>query len=71
MTGDDSRRTRPARIRIERIWPQVDCGRYPVKRALGERVDVWATLVRDGHEVLGGALRYSRRRARAAGARCR
>jgi len=50
--------TRPPRIRVERIWPQVDGGRYPVKRALGERVDVWATLVRDGHEVLGAALRY-------------
>ena len=50
--------TRPPRIRVERIWPQVDAGRYPAKRALGERVDVWATLVRDGHEVLGAALRY-------------
>jgi starch synthase (maltosyl-transferring) len=49
---------RPPRIRVERIWPQVDGGRYPVKRALGERVDVWATLVRDGHEALGAALRY-------------
>jgi starch synthase (maltosyl-transferring) len=49
---------RPARIRIERIWPQIDGGRYPVKRTLGARVDVWATLVRDGHAVLGGALRY-------------
>ena len=50
--------SRPSRIRIERIWPQIDGGRYPVKRTLGERVDVWATLLRDGHEVLGGALRY-------------
>ncbi|HET6173424.1 MAG TPA: alpha-1,4-glucan--maltose-1-phosphate maltosyltransferase [Gaiellales bacterium] len=49
---------RPDRIRIERIWPQIDAGRYPVKRTLGERVDVWATLLRDGHEVLGGALRH-------------
>ena len=46
---------RPARIRIERIWPQIDGGRYPVKRSLGDTVDVWATLVRDGHEVLGAA----------------
>jgi starch synthase (maltosyl-transferring) len=51
-------RQRPARIRIERIWPQIDAGRYPVKRTLGERVDVWATFLRDGHEVLGGALRF-------------
>ena len=49
---------RPERIRIERIWPQIDGGRYPVKRALGDRVQVWATLIRDGHEVLGGAVRY-------------
>src|SRR6185369_12021794 len=28
------------------------------KRPLGETVDVWATLVRDGHEVLGGAVRF-------------
>jgi starch synthase (maltosyl-transferring) len=49
---------RPARIRIERIWPQVDGGRYAVKRTLGERVHVYATIVRDGHEVLGGAVRY-------------
>ncbi|MDX6631385.1 MAG: hypothetical protein QOH00_3631 [Gaiellales bacterium] len=55
---------RPPRIRIERIWPQVDGGRYPVKRSPGDTVDVWATFVRDGHEVLGGAVRY-----RAPGAR--
>ncbi len=51
-------KNRPPRIRIERVWPQVDDGRYPVKRALGTTVDVWATLVRDGHESLGAALRY-------------
>jgi starch synthase (maltosyl-transferring) len=55
---------RPERIRIERIWPQIDGGRYPAKRPLGAVVDVWATLVRDGHEVLGGALRYRRAGAR-------
>ena len=49
---------RPDRIRIERIWPQVDAGRYPVKRTLGERLEVYATFLRDGHEVLGGAVRY-------------
>ena len=49
---------RPARIRIERIWPELDCGRYPVKRAVGDPAEVWATIVRDGHEVLGAALRY-------------
>ncbi|MDX6539058.1 MAG: hypothetical protein QOI71_668 [Gaiellales bacterium] len=55
---------RPERIRIERMWPQIDGGRYPAKRSLGAVVDVWATIVRDGHEVLGGALRYRRTGAR-------
>jgi starch synthase (maltosyl-transferring) len=51
-------RTRQRRIQIEDVWPQLDCGRYPVKRSAGERVEVWATIFRDGHEVLGAAIRY-------------
>ncbi len=38
--------------------PQVDCGRFPVKRVAGERVDVSARIFRDGHDVLGAAVRY-------------
>ena len=38
--------------------PQVDCGRYPVKRIAGERVDVGARIFRDGHDALGAAVRY-------------
>jgi starch synthase (maltosyl-transferring) len=48
----------PARIQIQDVSPQVDCGRYPVKRTLGERVEVSATIFRDGHDVLGAAVRY-------------
>jgi starch synthase (maltosyl-transferring) len=49
---------RGARIQIEDIWPQVDCGRYAVKRSVGDPVQVWADVFRDGHEVLGAAVRY-------------
>jgi starch synthase (maltosyl-transferring) len=50
---------RPApRIQIQDVWPQTDCGRYPTKALVGDRVPVWATIFRDGHEVLGAALRY-------------
>jgi starch synthase (maltosyl-transferring) len=35
----------------------VDCGRYPVKRTVGERVDVYATIFKDGHDSLGAAIR--------------
>ena len=48
----------PSRILIQRVTPQVDCGRYAVKRTVGERVDVTARIFRDGHELLGAAVRY-------------
>src|SRR5215211_4508523 len=48
------------RILIQDVQPQVDCGRYPVKCVVGDRVDVSATIVRDGHEVLGAAVRVKR-----------
>jgi starch synthase (maltosyl-transferring) len=50
----------PSRIQIQRVAPQVDCGRYPVKRSVGDRVDVSARVFRDGHELLGAAVRYKR-----------
>ncbi len=46
------------RIQIEDVWPQLDCGRYPVKRSVGASVEVWSTIFRDGHETLGAAIRY-------------
>ncbi|HSB38495.1 MAG TPA: alpha-1,4-glucan--maltose-1-phosphate maltosyltransferase [Gaiellaceae bacterium] len=45
------------RIQIQSIDPLVDCGRYPVKACVGDEVRVEATIFRDGHEVLGAALR--------------
>jgi starch synthase (maltosyl-transferring) len=51
-------RSKPPRIQIENVWPQLDCGRYPVKRTVGERVEVWAEIFRDGHDVLRAAVRY-------------
>src|SRR5256885_1940826 len=51
-------KTRPPRIQIEDVWPEIDCGRYPVKRSIGDEVEVWATIFRDGHEVLGAAVLY-------------
>jgi starch synthase (maltosyl-transferring) len=46
------------RIRVEQVRPQLDCGRFPVKCTLGDRVQVSATLIRDGHEVLGASVLY-------------
>jgi starch synthase (maltosyl-transferring) len=45
------------RIQIQSLTPLVDCGRYAVKACVDDEVRVEATIFRDGHEVLGGALR--------------
>ncbi|HEY7397793.1 MAG TPA: alpha-1,4-glucan--maltose-1-phosphate maltosyltransferase [Gaiellaceae bacterium] len=55
----------PPRIQIQAVEPEVDCGRYPVKRTVGERVDVYATVVVDGHDVLGAAVRVRPPKGRA------
>jgi starch synthase (maltosyl-transferring) len=44
------------RIYIEDIYPVVDGGRFPVKRTVGEPVEVWADIFRDGHVVLAAEL---------------
>jgi starch synthase (maltosyl-transferring) len=50
--------TTSPRIQIENVWPQIDGGRYPVKRSVGQTVEVWATIFRDGHESLGASILY-------------
>jgi len=46
-----------SRIQILGIEPVVDCGRFGAKACVGDEVRVSATVFRDGHEVLGAALR--------------
>jgi len=57
-------RTRPPRIRIERIWPELDGGAFPPKRTAGSEVDVWADVFADGHDVVRAAVRYRSPHAR-------
>ena len=61
----------PARIQIQAIEPIVDCGRYAVKRTVGDRVDVYATVFKDGHDTLAGAVRVRGPGERELGARSR
>ena len=56
------RATTRSRIQIHDVWPMLDCGRYPVKRTLGDRVDVWADVFARRARVAPG-----RRPATAAG----
>ncbi|MBV8119951.1 MAG: DUF3416 domain-containing protein, partial [Alphaproteobacteria bacterium] len=47
-----------ARIQIEDVYPQLDGGRYPVKRIDGEMFEVWADIFCDGHDRLGAVVKY-------------
>jgi starch synthase (maltosyl-transferring) len=58
MPKATTQKTPPPRIQIQDVWPQADCGRFPAKAVVGDRVPVWATIFRDGHEVLGAAVRH-------------
>ncbi|MGH9627135.1 MAG: alpha-1,4-glucan--maltose-1-phosphate maltosyltransferase [Bryobacteraceae bacterium] len=40
------------RVVIEGVKPEVDCGRHPIKRVVGERVVVEADAFTDGHDAL-------------------
>ncbi|HEY1258553.1 MAG TPA: maltotransferase domain-containing protein [Stellaceae bacterium] len=52
-------RWRPeARIQIEDVYPQLDGGRYPVKRIEGDLFEVWADIFRDGHDQLRAVVKY-------------
>jgi starch synthase (maltosyl-transferring) len=49
------------RILVEKIYPEIDCRGYPVKRVIGDRFEVWADIYRDGHELLRANLLHRRR----------
>jgi starch synthase (maltosyl-transferring) len=46
------------RVVIEEVQPQVDCGRYPAKRILGDAITVTAAVFGDGHDHVAGRLLY-------------
>jgi starch synthase (maltosyl-transferring) len=45
---------------IENVAPAVDGGRYPVKREVGDRLEVSADVFKEGHDVLAVFLKYRR-----------
>ena len=54
MKPDEGRK----RVIIEAIQPQVDCGRYPARRFLGDRADISAAIFSDGHDHVSARLLY-------------
>src|SRR5438128_3765420 len=48
------------RVVIEGVQPEIDGGRFPVKRVVGERVTVEADVFADGHDAVAADLRFRR-----------
>jgi starch synthase (maltosyl-transferring) len=48
------------RVVIEGVRPEIDTGRFPIKRTVGERVVVEADIFADGHDELDAVLRFRR-----------
>ena len=46
------------RVVIERVSPEIDCGRFPIKRVVGDTVVVEADVFADGHDQIGCQILY-------------
>ncbi|MPZ13556.1 MAG: DUF3416 domain-containing protein [Chloroflexi bacterium] len=46
----------PPRVVIEDVDPEIACGRFPIKRVVGERVVVEANVFADGHDAVSCRL---------------
>ena len=53
---DRSRTAQVRRVVIECIRPQIDAGRFPIKRTVGESLVVTADVFADGHDVIAAVV---------------
>src|SRR5436309_6560993 len=45
-------------VTIENVQPLIDCGRYPIKRIVGEDLVVEEDIFKDGHDVVAAILKW-------------
>ena len=48
----------PGTVIVENITPQLDGGRYPIKRAVGQDLVVEADIFKEGHDVVSALLKW-------------
>ncbi len=46
------------RVILEHVRPEIDGGRFPVKRTVGETVPVIVDMFADGHDLLAGVVKF-------------
>jgi starch synthase (maltosyl-transferring) len=50
----------PSSVIIERVRPEIDAGRYPIKRVAGDILQVSADIFKDGHDKIAAVVKYRR-----------
>ncbi|MDO1445612.1 alpha-1,4-glucan--maltose-1-phosphate maltosyltransferase [Rhodocytophaga aerolata] len=43
---------------IEHVTPQINCGQFPIKRVVGEKITIQADVFGDGHDAVQVSLKY-------------
>lgn len=51
---------RAPQLVIENVTPKLDGGRYPIKRVIGNAIDVGADIFKDGHDLIAARILYRR-----------
>jgi starch synthase (maltosyl-transferring) len=54
-------KTPPSSIIIERVQPEIDGGRYPIKRVMGDVLQVSADIFKDSHDKIAAVVQYRRK----------
>lgn len=49
-----------SRVIVEGVKPEIDCGRFPIKRTVGEEIQVSADIFAEGHDALAAVVRFRR-----------
>ena len=50
------------RVSIDNVYPEIDCGKYAIKRAVGEPIKVEADIFADGHDKVDALLLFRKKR---------
>ncbi|MDJ0625361.1 MAG: DUF3416 domain-containing protein [Candidatus Caenarcaniphilales bacterium] len=48
----------PEAIIIENVSPEINAGEFPIKVVCGEKIDVSANILKDGHEIIRAQVLY-------------
>ena len=51
----------PSSVIIERVQPEIDAGRYPIKRVMSDTLEVSADIFKEGHDKIAAVVKYRRK----------